>query len=233
MSIHKKKSNNVEAQDNIFWTTMSDLMLGLCIVFMTLFILAMTGFTQESVKIRQQKAQTAQELAQKLKVEKIDAEVDMTGSVKISDVQLFEVGSYQLSPKGKQFLDKFTPIYFDTVFENEAVSKSIENIIVQGHTDSQTFRDAKTENEQFTKNMNLSLQRAFAVQDYMLQKTKYKEKYNKDLRNMLIVEGRSYSDPVLDAQGHEDYSKSRRVELKLRVKGSGIQRLFGLDFGGN
>lgn len=234
MSIFKRKPNiNNEGQDNIFWTTMSDLMLGLCIVFMTLFILAMTGFTQESVKLQQQRAQTASELAEKLKVEKIDAEVDISGSVKISDVQLFEVGSYQLSPKGKQFLDKFTPIYFDTIFENEAITKNVENIIIQGHTDSQTFRDAKSENEQFIRNMNLSLQRAYAVQEYMLSKTKYKKIYDKNLRNMLVVEGRSYSDPVLDSQGKEDFSKSRRVELKLRIKGSGIQKMFGLDFDRN
>ena len=145
---------------------MSDLMLGLCIVFITLFVLAMTGFTQATVKMQQQQAETSKHLAEKLKVEKIKAEVDMYGSVKIADVELFDVGSYQLSARGKKFLDKFTPIYFDTVFENESIAENIDNIIVQGHTDSQTFRDAKTQNEQFSKNMFLSLQRAYAVQEY-------------------------------------------------------------------
>ena len=39
--------------DNVFWTTMSDLMLGLAIIFMTLFTLAMTGFSQNSVQQKQ------------------------------------------------------------------------------------------------------------------------------------------------------------------------------------
>ena len=34
---------------------------------------------------------------------------------------------------------------------------------------------------------------------------------------MLIVEGRSYSDPIL-VNGKEDYNKSRRVEMRLKVK---------------
>lgn len=233
MAIHKKSVKAGDGADNIFWTTMSDLMLGLCIVFMTLFILAMTGFTQASVKVQQQQVETSKKLAEKLKIEKIDAEVDMFGSVKISDVELFEVGSYQLSPKGKKFLDKFTPIYLDTVFGNEAIKQNIDNIIVQGHTDSQTFKDAKTQNEQFSKNMFLSLQRAYAVQDYMLLKTQYNKKYNKRLRKMLIVEGRSFADPIKDVNGNEDFSKSRRVELKLKVKGSSLSNMLGLDFGRN
>ena len=233
MSIHKKPKSSGDGTDNIFWTTMSDLMLGLCIVFMTLFILAMTGFTQQTVKMQQEQVETAKKLTEKLKVEKIDAEVDIFGNVKISDVELFEVGSYQLSPKGKKFLDKFTPIYFDTVFGNQAIIQGIDNIIVQGHTDSQTFKDAKTQNEQFSKNMFLSLQRAYAVQDYMLLKTNYNKKYNKRLRKMLIVEGRSFADPVKDAEGNEDFSKSRRVELKLKVKGSSLSNMLGLDFGRN
>lgn len=213
---------------------MSDLMLGLSIIFMTLFILAMTGFTQENLKQQQQQVEVTKQLAEKLKVEKIDAEVDdMTGSVKISDVQLFEVGSYNLSQNGKKFLDKFGPIYLDTIMGNESIEPNIENIIIQGHTDSQQFKDARTPDEQFSKNMFLSLQRAYAVQDYILLKTKYNKKYDKKLRKILIVEGRSYSDPVLNANGKEDFSKSRRVELKIRVKGSNIAKLFGMNFGRN
>lgn len=229
----KKNGVSDESSSNVFWTTMSDLMLGLCIVFITLFVLAMTGFTQATVKMQQQQAETSKHLAEKLKVEKIKAEVDMYGSVKIADVELFDVGSYQLSARGKKFLDKFTPIYFDTVFENESIAENIDNIIVQGHTDSQTFRDAKTQNEQFSKNMFLSLQRAYAVQEYMLSKTKYNPKYNNRLRKMLVVEGRSYADPVRTPDGREDFSKSRRVEVKLKVKGSSLASMLGLDFGRN
>ena len=233
-SLKRKREIDAEGDNNIFWTTMSDLMLGLSIIFMTLFILAMTGFTQENLKQQQKQVEVAKQLAENLKVEKIDAEVDeISGSVKISDVQLFEVGSYQLSQKGKQFLDKFAPIYLSTILGNEEISNNIENLIIQGHTDSQTFKDARTPNEQYSKNMFLSLQRAYAVQNYMLLKTNYNNKYDNKLRKIIVVEGKSYSEPVLDINGNEDFSKSRRVELKLRVKGSNIAKLFGMNFGGN
>ncbi len=212
---------------------MSDLLLGLSIIFMTLFILAMTGFTQENVKLQQQQIAASEELAENFKREKIDVDVDnLTGNVKISDVQLFDVGSYTLSDKGKKFLDKFVPIYINTIFSNPVIADNVESIIIQGHTDSQMFKDAKTPNEQFSKNMFLSLQRAYAVQDYML-KTKYNKNYDPRLRKIVVVEGRSFSEPVLNDQGKEDLTKSRRVELKLRVKGKNLSEVFGFNFGAN
>ena len=231
MSIGRKGKTGIdETSDNIFWTTMSDLMLGLAIIFMTLFILAMTGFSQEKLQVQQKRIEATKQLAEKLQNEKIDATVDnLTGSVKISDVELFEVGSYKLSDKGKKFLDKFVPIYFDILLEKPEIADNIENIIVQGHTDTQMFRDAKSENEQFSKNMFLSLQRAYAVQEYMF-KTNYQKSYDPVLRKILIVEGRSYSEPVLNSEGKEDLKESRRVELKLRVKGQSIGKMFGINF---
>ena len=234
MGIYGKKKNfDVEDNSNIFWTTMSDLLLGLAIIFMTLFVLAMTGFTQETLQLQQNQMKASEQIAEQLKEADIDAEIDkLTGNVKISELQLFEVGSYQLSPKGKQFLDKFVPIYINTIFANPILYENIQSIVVQGHTDSQMFVNAKTPEEQFSKNMELSLQRAGAVQEYML-KTKYDKKNAPTLRKILVVEGKSFSEPVLDANGKEDYAKSRRVELKLRVKGKSLSRVFGLNFGGD
>ena len=53
MGIYGKKPTIEDGDNNIFWTTMSDLLLGLAIIFMTLFVLAMTGFTQETVELQQ------------------------------------------------------------------------------------------------------------------------------------------------------------------------------------
>jgi len=233
LSIYKKKKAIESDDNNIFWTTMSDLLLGLAIIFMTLFVLAMTGFTQETVELQQNQMKASEQIADLLKEADIEAEVDkLTGNVKISDLQLFEVGSYQLSPKGKEFLNKFVPIYINTIFSNPVLYENVQNIVIQGHTDSQMFLDAKTLNDQFSKNMQLSLQRAGAVQEYMF-KTHYDKKNDAVLRRIVVAEGKSFSEPILDANGKEDYAKSRRVELKLRVKGKNLQRVFGLNFGGN
>lgn len=229
----RKSSHKEEADNNVFWTTMSDLMLGLAIIFMTLFVLAMTGFTQETVELQQNQIKASEQMAEKLKEADIDAEVDkLTGNVKISDLQLFDVGSYTLTPQGKQYLDKFIPIYVETIFSNPALYENVTNVVIQGHTDTQMFKGLKTPNEQFVKNMELSLLRANAVEQYMFQ-TKYNRKYDTNLRKLVTVEGKSFSEPVLTADGKEDLAKSRRVELKLRVKAKNISRVFGLNFGDN
>lgn len=215
----RRKGGGGEAagEGNIFWTTMSDLLLGLAIIFMVLFVLAMTGFTQDTVKQKQTQMEASKELVEKLKEANIDAKVDpMTGDVKISDLELFDLNSYELSANGKLYLNKLIPIYVENIFENAELESNITNIVVQGHTDSQQYVNVSTENEQFVKNMTLSLQRANSVAEYIF-KTNFNPNYDEKLRKRLVVEGRSYSDPVL-VDGVEDFDKSRRVELKLKVK---------------
>ena len=212
--------------DNVFWTTMSDLMLGLAIIFMTLFTLAMTGFSQNSVEQQQQQIEASKEIIEKLETEEIDAEIDkMTGDIKISDLHLFEVNSWTLTPAGKRYLDKLIPIYIDTIFAKEELLEGIHKIVIQGHTDSQTFIGINSPEEQFSKNMELSLKRANSVAEYML-KTNFNKKYSDKLRKMLIVEGMSFNQPIV-VDGVEDLAKSRRVELKLEVKRWNIMEALG------
>lgn len=209
----KKEEND----NNIFWTTMADLLLGLAIIFMTLFVLAMTGFTQQSLEQKKQQLEVNKELIENLKKANIEAQVDpMTGDIKISDLELFELSSYTLSDKGKAYLDKLVPIYINTIFSKKELINEIENIIIQGHTDSQSYAGIKNPDEQYMKNMTLSLQRANSVADYMF-KTNFNKEYNDKLKKMIVVEGKSFSEPVM-TNGKEDYNKSRRVEMRLKVK---------------
>ena len=213
---------NAGEDENVFWVTMTDLLLGLAIIFMTLFILAMTGFTQSKLQQQATQSEVAKKLIANMQEQKIDAKIDaVTGQVKISDLELFELNSYTLSDKGKKYLDKFIPIYVNTIFSNPKLYDKVSNVIIQGHTDSQTFQNIPSKEEQFTKNMDLSLKRANAVEEYFF-KTAYNKKYTDKLTKTLVVEGKSFTEPVL-VNGKEDYDKSRRVELKLIVKDSNIQ----------
>ena len=221
MAIGYRKKHSEDSNNNIFWTTMADLLLGLAIIFMTLFVLAITGFSQQSIQQKQQQMEVNKELIEKLKEANIDAQVDpLTGDIKISDLELFEVGSYNLSTKGKIYLNKLIPIYVDTIFSKDELVGQIENIVIQGHTDSQSYAGIKNPNEQYLKNMNLSLERANSVANYIFY-TNYNKKYNDKLKKFLIVEGKSYSEPIL-VNGKEDYNKSRRVELRLKTKKTDI-----------
>lgn len=226
MAMMAKKGGGEGEEENIFWVTMSDLMLGLACVFMTLFVLAMTGFTQTSVHQKQQQMEAVEELADKLKEADINAEVDkMTGDIKISDLELFEVNSWTLSKRGQEYLDKLVPIYVNTIFTKPELDQNIANIVVQGHTDSQSFAGVSTKDEQFVRNMELSLKRANSVAEYMF-KTNFDKKHSADLRHKLVVEGKSFTEPIM-VNGKEDYAKSRRVELKLKVNTWDIKNMLG------
>lgn len=221
MAIVYRKTRAEEGNNNIFWTTMADLLLGLAIIFMTLFVLAITGFSQQSIHQKQQQMKVNKELIEKLKEANIDAQVDpLTGDIKISDLELFEVGSYNLSAKGKAYLNKLVPIYINTIFSKDELVGQIENIVIQGHTDSQSYAGIKNPNAQYMKNMTLSLERANSVANYIFY-TNYDKKYNDKLKKILVVEGKSYSEPIL-VNGKEDYNKSRRVELRLKTKKTDI-----------
>lgn len=222
--LRKPYKKNDHDEENVFWVTMSDMLLGLMMVFMTLFILAMTGFSQTKIQQQATQSQVAEQLSKALKEQKIEATIDkLTGQVKISDLELFDVNSYQLSDKGKKYLDKFIPIYVNTIFSNKELYDKIVNVAIQGHTDSQSYAGVTTKEGQFLNNMELSLKRADAVANYLF-KTGYNKKYTEKLTKTVIVEGKSFTEPVM-INGKEDYAKSRRVELQLVVKDTNIQDL--------
>ena len=84
------------------------------------------------------------------------------------------------------------------------------------YNDSQMFKGKYSDNEQYMKNMELSLNRAYEVANYITE-TPYNKIHNIKLRKMIIVEGASFSNPII-SNGKEDFQKSRRVELKLVMK---------------
>ena len=68
-------------------------------------------------------------------------------------------------------------------------------------------------------NLELSQERALSVASFCLEDDN--SVLAKDelevLRPMLTANGRSYSDPIQNADGHIDYDASRRVEFKFRL----------------
>lgn len=222
-----KISSDDGDNNNVFWTTMSDLMLGLAIIFITMFVLAMTGFSQQNIEQQKVQMDVSKKISEELKKSDIDADIDkMTGDLKISDGELFELNSYVLTPEGKKLLDKLAPIYINTIFADKELAGQIDNIVIQGYTDSQMFAGVNSKDQQFMRNMDLSLKRANAVAEYIFN-TGYDKKYADSFRKKLVVEGKSFNEPVL-VNGKEDYNKSRRVELKLKIKDWNVSTALGL-----
>lgn len=224
MKYIKYNSNqNNESDENIFWVTMSDLLLGLMVVFLTMFIFAITGFTQQKINEKESQYEATEKIAKELQKNNIKAEADkFSGTIKISDLELFELNSWELSEKGKAYMSKFVPVYLNTIMKDEKIRENISQIIIEGHTDSQAFANSKSEEDKYFKNMDLSLKRASSVAQYIVYSNyQGKSSYEKELFRLISVEGKGPSKPVI-VNGKEDYAKSRRVELKLTFKDSSI-----------
>lgn len=212
-----------DGDDNVFWVTMSDLLLGLAVIFIILFVFAITGFTQNKVEEQKTQYEFSERLVKELEKHNIQADVDkFSGRIKISDLELFELNSYELSDRGKQYLAKFVPIYFNTIMKDPEIRKNISQIIIEGHTDSQAFADARTPEMKYYKNMDLSLKRASSVARYIIfSDYEGKAQHQQAMFKLLSVQGKGQSEPVI-VNGHEDFAKSRRVELKIMFKDDSI-----------
>ena len=65
----------------------------------------------------------------------------MTGDLKISDVELFELNSYVLSENGKKLLDKIAPIYIESIFADKELAEQ------QAEAKAEEIKEAKREAE--------------------------------------------------------------------------------------
>ena len=216
-------NQNNQSDENVFWVTMSDLLLGLVVVFLVLFILAITGYTQNKIQEKETQYQVTEKIVQELEKKNIKVDADkFSGKIKISDLELFELNSSELSDKGKKFMSDFVPVYFDTIMKDPQILKNISKIVIEGHTDSQAFAGSKSTEEKYYRNMDLSLKRASSVAQYIVY-SKYngKQDYENSLYKLLSVEGKGPSEPVF-VDGKEDFAKSRRVELKIEFKDNNI-----------
>lgn len=149
-------------------------------------------------------------LSTALKASSISATVDPnSGAIALEADVLFSTGQYELTDEGRATIDDFLPVYLDVLFSDEYLPYVAE-IIIEGHTDSVG---------DYISNLELSQQRAGAVAAYVLDDgyRAITAEQRKLLREMATANGRSYSDPVLDASGNEDKDASRRVVFKFRL----------------
>lgn len=149
-------------------------------------------------------------LSDALRAADISATVDpSSGAIALEADVLFSTGKYDLTNEGRARIDDFLPVYLDVLFSDEYLPYVAE-IIIEGHTDS---------TGDYIKNLELSQQRAGAVASYVLSDS-YRSitaRQRKLLRQMATANGRSFSDPVLDANGRENLDASRRVVFKFRL----------------
>jgi chemotaxis protein MotB len=141
--------------------------------------------------------------------DKLGSSIDIdskSGSIKFSSNILFDQGKYKLKESSKQELSNILKKYIHTLLLDKKIRQYIDNITIQGHTNS---------DGSYLYNLELSQKRALEVMKFL---------YSLDIQNKLLLEkyisasGRSYSDRIKDKNGFEEKNRSRRIEIKFRIK---------------
>ncbi|EAI0652596.1 OmpA family protein [Campylobacter coli] len=164
---------------------------------------------QESFDKAKEKVQNLSLIRENLSKElqaKLDSNITIdqkTGSISLPSEVLFDKDSYMLKNEAKASLRKILSEYFNAIINDPKILSNIENIIIEGHTDS---------DGSYIYNLDLSQKRAYEVMNFIY--TFYKDAR---LQKLLMASGRSFSDPVL-VNGVEDKDKSRRIEIKFSIK---------------
>lgn len=136
---------------------------------------------------------------------KIDTNITLdsnTGAIVLPSEVLFDTNSFTLKAQAKENLKAILTQYFDNILKDENILNSIENIVIEGHTDSAGS---------YIYNLDLSQKRAYAVMSFI-------HSFYKDprLQKLLMASGRSYSDVIMK-DGKEDKEASRRIEIKFNI----------------
>ncbi len=124
--------------------------------------------------------------------------------ISISDKMLFNSGSYRISNKANDILQKLA----DVINSEESI-----DVMVEGHTDSRTINT-----EKITDNWDLSVLRATSVV------RKLQNKYNVNPAQ-LIASGRSSFQPLVENDTKDNRSKNRRTRIILMPN---IDKFFAL-----
>ena len=141
----------------------------------------------------------------------ISATVDPnTGDIVLDSKLMYETNSAVIREEGLAQLDRLIPIYLNVLLSDE-YRDYVAEIMIEGHTDS-TGR--------YERNLELSQERALNVAKYCLSMPSLTSRQKELLKKIVTAQGRADSDLVYNADGTENQDRSRRVEIKFRLKDS-------------
>ncbi|TQR34671.1 hypothetical protein DMB92_01550 [Campylobacter sp. MIT 99-7217] len=125
-----------------------------------------------------------------------------TGAISLPSEVLFDRGSFVLKEEAKENLRQILNQYLSAILNNNEILSNIENITIEGHTDS---------DGSYMYNLDLSQKRAYEVMSFI-----YSFYKDPKLQKYLLASGRSFSDPILIG-GKENKERSRRIEIKFNI----------------
>ena len=223
----KRAKSNKTKSENPFAFSIGDLMAGILFIFVLLLSVTMLEIQEKaetdaeiSGRYNNIKSNIYLDIAREFKdnLSAWNAVVDSTElSVRFSTnegvdtkASYFVSGSSIPSDYYKKILTDFFPRFLEVV-SNEAYRESIEEIRIEGHTDSDGG---------YLYNIQLSQNRAREVLDYCLSLVEDSVQYDEMVnwaKFKITANGLSYSRPIRNGDGTENKSLSRRVEFKVRT----------------
>jgi flagellar motor protein MotB len=156
---------------------------------------------------------------------------DATGAILLGSGILFAEGSARLSPEGRDTLDRLIPVYFEALLGDELLREHVGQIVFEGHTNS-NYSGSDDPADAYLFNLKLSQDRAYTAMEYVIANALGEEFNAKDL---LVAVGYSSSRTLdlPDSPGVEDEERSRRLEIRFRLKDeesmSELRRLISED----
>ncbi len=152
MNRHDLTYENDEIDDSGAWLSIGDLMSALLMIFALLLMVTLTQLSDQIQREKESRILIIKALTDAMLAKGIDAKIDpRTGDVSIQDSLLFDQRDSKLKPEGVELLNRFIPVYSEVIFSNEAISKQVARLVIEGHTSSEG---------DYAYNMALSLDRA-------------------------------------------------------------------------
>ncbi len=138
---------------------------------------------------------------------KDEVEVDpKSGALRLSGDILFDQGQSILRDEAKIILLSIIEKLNSLFVLDETFINNIDRIVIEGHTSSEGT---------YLYNLKLSQDRAFSVMQFFLEQKKVDLTH---IRKYLVASGRSSSELIIDDKNIEDKIKSRRIEIKFRLR---------------
>lgn len=150
-----------------------------------------------------------EDLSNALSAANISAAVDKnTGDIVLDSSLMFETNSAQIRSEGLEQLNRLIPVYLGVLLRDE-YRDYVAEIMIEGHTDS---------TGSYERNLELSQERALNVAKYCMNLSTLTSAQKSQLKQVVTAQGRADSNLVYDENGYEDQQRSRRVEIKFRLK---------------
>ena len=219
----KRKDKN---SDNI-WSSISDLMSGLMIVFLFTSVIFMSKVIDENTNIKKQQ-QTVENIVATYEeskeniyndlynefendIKNFNMEIDKDGTIRFKEPEVFfNKGESELKTEFKDILDSFFPRYINLIYTK--YKDKVTEIRIEGHTSSE-WEDGVDKKVSYFKNMELSQDRTRNVLEYVMNMKKLNE-YEDWLIDNITANGMSYSHRIFK-ENIEDKDASRRVEFRV------------------